>query len=812
MVISIICISLLCSSSIFYGLFYNPSIFPDNLIMDASAQVANLTVITKVVGVRGETPPSPADFTINVGGINPSPAEFAGSESGTVVSLNPGEYDVLVRQGAPSSYFQSFSNDCRGTINAGEAKTCTVTNTWVGNVEFTSRLTIVNNVIPRPDQPDAFKVEVMGAPSRAGGTGGKFVITSGSGVQVTLLGGRNYQVVQYFAPEFPSYQATYSADCEGFIGYQEDKTCTITNAAIPSENQGTLVVTNQVINDNRGTATPFDFFIQVNGNNPFPSSFVGSERGEAVQISPGGYNLILSTRRPGYVTTFSGSCDITGAGVIEPGEIERCVITNYDIPSTLNMLAFGDSVLWGQGLLPEQKYHSLVENEIKARYPSININKQVFAHSGAIIGESATHLVWRQYEFRWDEVPGQDSQRLRDYLYNLIRINVRSLYHGYWVTAPVEKVDGGNTIKIGPVNCDTVRGTTFNCKTAYIRLDSSGTRASIRIVAEDSGFGGRDLVFDINTRLLGKYIDGKLTMFADSRLVNNFIFGGGRRYHGEIPSWFPTILTQVEQYRGPPDPNNVNLILLSGCINDVGATTKLLEDQLSHNEIVRDVYNACYTDMKTLLQKVSSKFPNAVIIVTGYFPAISEYTIDPGARHGDRARDFMEIIAEDCNLNFGIVVSHWALFHRDSSALIGRAVQESVDPNNMRIFFADPQFGPENAVFGPDTLLFSFGGEPIPSCPLSPLLSLPDPVDPVAGERKAACDRELLPEYLELLLQYHPLQRLENLKEFVTVKNSCYLASIAHPRADGARQYAQEIIEVLDNGALSSMLRNIPPG
>src|SRR6476660_4083358 len=54
---------------------------------------------------------------------------------------------------------------------------------------------------------------------------------------------------------------------------------------------------------------------------------------------------------------------------------------------SFNILAFGDSVMWGQGLLGQDKYHRLVENFIKAKYPGIQINKQVFAHSGAAIGK-----------------------------------------------------------------------------------------------------------------------------------------------------------------------------------------------------------------------------------------------------------------------------------------------------------------------------------------------------------------------------------------------------------------------------------------
>lgn len=46
----------------------------------------------------------------------------------------------------------------------------------------------------------------------------------------------------------------------------------------------------------------------------------------------------------------------------------------------------GDSVAWGQGLIPAQKYHSIVENDIRAANGHIGVYKSVFSHSDARIG------------------------------------------------------------------------------------------------------------------------------------------------------------------------------------------------------------------------------------------------------------------------------------------------------------------------------------------------------------------------------------------------------------------------------------------
>jgi hypothetical protein len=461
---------------------------------------------------------------------------------------------------------------------------------------------------------------------------------------------------------------------------------------------------------------------------------------------------------------------------IKAGEEKICIVSFADEPlpgsrgGVLNMVVFGDSVAWGQGLLEQQKFHSLVENKIKGMYPPVIINKQVYAHSGARIGGSVSAP---NDLFRWDDATGQDSQKVRDYICNIGRIPSRPLPSTDCKTAPLVKLDGDKTIKMGPYDCITPPrgGTPYACKTVYIRLDSSGTTATL----EGTGM--------LLRKLLGKYIDGKLYMFENTGSVRNYIFGISDRYHGEIPHPVPTILHQVEQYRGPPEPNKVNLILLDGCIGDVGPTTRLIDDQITHNELVRIVHDACYTDMKTLLQKVSSKFPNAIIIVTGYFPAISHYTVFtlPGAL-------LITVMSGDINargpilwsgVNFGIIVSHWALFHRDSTANLAKAVQE-VDPANKRIFFVDPKFGAENAAFGPSQLLFHYEGSPTD----------PQAVDPIKEQRQEVCNRGL--------------PRDTSLSD----KIGCRVASIAHPTPDGARQYAQEIMKVLDNQVLSNYLTN----
>ena len=90
----------------------------------------------------------PQDFIITVTGQNPNPSQFSGSSSGTEVTLNPGLYEVtedfsgiegIVTENDNGNTISgilinvldgqiTFSEDCAGTIEIGETKTCTITN------------------------------------------------------------------------------------------------------------------------------------------------------------------------------------------------------------------------------------------------------------------------------------------------------------------------------------------------------------------------------------------------------------------------------------------------------------------------------------------------------------------------------------------------------------------------------------------------------------------------------------------------------------------------------------------------------------
>lgn len=85
-----------------------------------------LHVIKRVIN-NNDGDKTASDFTINVTGTNVSDSSFPGEEDpGTTITLDAGTYSV--DENADADYTKSLSDDCSGTIVAGEDLTCTVTN------------------------------------------------------------------------------------------------------------------------------------------------------------------------------------------------------------------------------------------------------------------------------------------------------------------------------------------------------------------------------------------------------------------------------------------------------------------------------------------------------------------------------------------------------------------------------------------------------------------------------------------------------------------------------------------------------------
>jgi YVTN family beta-propeller protein len=127
-------------------------------------------------------------------------------------------------------YTSSSSDDCTGTVQAGETKECTITNEYQPK-DRSAQLIVIKNVVNTLEvdsdlvlKPSAFTIVVQGNDPLPRSFSGK----SAEGVVVNLNPGR-YNI---FEEEVDGYTADYSESCQGTIHAEETRVCVITNEEV----------------------------------------------------------------------------------------------------------------------------------------------------------------------------------------------------------------------------------------------------------------------------------------------------------------------------------------------------------------------------------------------------------------------------------------------------------------------------------------------------------------------------------------------------------------------------------------------------
>jgi len=235
---------------------------------------------------------------------------------------------------------------------------------------------------------------------------------------------------------------------------------------------------------------------------------------------------------------------------------------------------------------------------------------------------------------------------------------------------------------------------------------------------------------------------------------------------GEVPTSYPTIIQQCDSFMDAPEA--VDLVILNGGINDIDV--RLLLNPLTDTNDLHDMIQLfCFKDMKTLLGKVVSKFtkPTAKIVVTSYFPVLSELSLAPLvhaflALYGVSSGLFFPHLAEQIVAK---VVANCAQFWHESNAVFQQAVDEvnAQAGGQPRVFFAQAPFTAANSALAPNAWLWGVN------------IALA-PEDPIRDARHQACN----------LFEHDLLQR-----------EICYRASAGHPNLIGAQQFADAILAVI---------------
>lgn len=246
---------------------------------------------------------------------------------------------------------------------------------------------------------------------------------------------------------------------------------------------------------------------------------------------------------------------------------------------------------------------------------------------------------------------------------------------------------------------------------------------------------------------------------------------------GEVPTISTSITVQADLIERP---EMMDLILMDGCINDVGVENIInpLNLAVALEERTRIF---CETEMTTLLRKVRGLAPQATIVVTGYFQIVGPES-DPLAMQQWMTSQGMTPDDDEEHLIEKLVRNSLAFADTAHAGLTTAVATVNAEhPGVPAAWFADPQFGAENAVFTSQRWLWSLGTQSLLLSGLDLGLEL-FPEDPQEFLRVAACFH---PDVLGGLL-------------------FCLYASVGHPNLTGERAYANAILRQLHQAGMVS--------
>jgi hypothetical protein len=229
----------------------------------------------------------------------------------------------------------------------------------------------------------------------------------------------------------------------------------------------------------------------------------------------------------------------------------------------------------------------------------------------------------------------------------------------------------------------------------------------------------------------------------------------------EVPCFFPTILQQLQEFNG--DPASVKWVLMNGGINDV-EIQRVFNPMIPQYELELHIRNYCGRDLLAILQQTTQKFPNAKMLVLGYYPALSHLSRAEGVEslyslvHGVR---FSPLFHAELFRNQ--VVEHCLRFWKLSTGLFRSAVEHvNREAGSQRAIFVDSGMEEANAAYASESLLWE--------CETN---------DPVMAPDHAVAERRVAYE----LVGAGELQ-----------KNQVLLSAVGHPNIAGAARMAEQCI------------------
>jgi hypothetical protein len=264
-----------------------------------------------------------------------------------------------------------------------------------------------------------------------------------------------------------------------------------------------------------------------------------------------------------------------------------------------------------------------------------------------------------------------------------------------------------------------------------------------------------------------------------------------RDARGEVPDETPYLLRQIVDAAAELGPEKkVDLVVLNAGINDTEIYNLIMPGKLREKVVARGT--SLKARIEFTLSTLGAAFPGAKVLMTGYYPVVSEKTrvlellqlwhrlaaaaLEEGIIAVEKVLPFGSGL-ESASVNpskeaqleeflfpdpLAALVADLAARCRDWTVAMHGVLTEAIaafDAGRHVASFVDPAFGPEHAIFAPQSLLWPFvDGQP---------------TDPLAAARKKYC-------------------QVRDIRGFDRLTIEC--ASMGHPSVEGAQRYGDALI------------------
>jgi lysophospholipase L1-like esterase len=267
---------------------------------------------------------------------------------------------------------------------------------------------------------------------------------------------------------------------------------------------------------------------------------------------------------------------------------------------------------------------------------------------------------------------------------------------------------------------------------------------------------------------------------------------------GELSRAYPTIHGQLDNaLKRFADPRQVDLVLVNGCINDLDSR-RLLNAANTPDQIRQLAQLKCGPPMEALLARITSAFANAHVVVTGYYPILTEKSSNDLFMRALAKRFYMpETDAPKLNdemLRARLISISREWYHTSDQMLSAAArkidAQLRAAGGHQRVLFADAGFAPENAFAAGKSRLWGFDATALRK--LLVVLTL-GKIQLRTNDERRSQRGDLCKTVFVKTPNESPEEKALRADHLLR----CRLAAVGHPNRKGAAMYADAVSRVL---------------